>query len=320
VRVAPSTFPGLPGVTVHLTAVWFGFAALAYAVKEGYLSIPHFLRFAAMLAVFDAGCALHISQSTLYTPGTLPWWHEMNRQHKSTVAPGSIGLDRLLEPPESLGAYSNNRNLLLKIPVFDSYLTMWNRFQQAMAADPVLARMAVGPDRLWFSPVAAQRPPNDANFGMYRERVHGLAGEPILIVHSPAQMRALALRVALVGAREEAAAPLDVPACIPARVTDVSYDPDSLFLRYVAPQRGYLLVTDRWADGWEAAVNGRPQPVLGGDFIFRAVEVEPGMNFIQFLYEPRWFAPLATWSALLLIAAGQCLRMLRSRKKLLAAA
>ena len=320
VRIAPVTFPGLPLAIVHLMAVWFGFAALTYAVKEEYLSIRHFLRLAAALALIDATCAVHMSRPTLYTSATLPWWQEMNAQHKSTVAPGSIGLARLMLSPDSLGAYSNNRNLLLKIPVFDSQLTLMNRFQQAMVADPVLARMAVGAGRLWFSPEAAQRPPDDGTFKMYRERVDGLAGVPILIVHSPEQMRALALRVALVGAREEPAAPVDVPACIPAPVSDVFYDPDSLSFRYVAPQRGFLLVTDRWADGWEATVNGRPQPVLGADFIFRAVAVEPGANVIRFLYKPRWFLPFATWSALALIAAWQCRRMLHARQKLPAAA
>jgi hypothetical protein len=250
----------------------------------------------------------------------------MNRQHQRTVAPGSVSLARVLHPPEAFATYPNNRSVLPKIPVFDSYLTLKNRFQEAMAADPVLARMALGPDRLWFSSAAAQRPPGDASFRSFQARVHALAGEPVLIVHSPEQMRALSPRraenwqAAFEPAPEVPAAPLDAPACIPAPVSDVFYNPDSLSFRYVAPQRGYLLVTDRWADGWEATVNGRPQPVLGGNFVFRAVEVEPGPNLVQFLYKPRWFFPLVTWSALFLIAAWQCRRMLPSRKKLLVAA
>ena len=320
VRVAATAFAGLPIAIAHLIVVWFGFAALAYAVKRGWLSVSRFLRFAAMLALLDAVCALCLSQSTLYTPATLPWWHEMKAGHKSSLDLGSAGLARVLHPPESLGTYPNNRNLLPKTPVFDSFLTLWNRFQQAMVADPVLARMAIGPGRLWFSSVVARRPPDDASFRVFQERVHALAGEPVLIVHSPEQMRALSQRAALDWVPEESAPPLHVPACLPAPVSDVSYDPDSLAFRYVAPQRGYLLVTDRWADGWEATVNGRPQPVLGGDFIFRAVEVEPGANLVRFLYKPRWFLPLATWSPLFLIAAWQCRRMLHSRQKLPVAA
>jgi hypothetical protein len=325
VRVA-AAFPGLPLAIVHLIAVWFGFAALAYAVKEGQLSVPRFLRFAAMLALLDAACTLQISQPTLYTSATLSWWHEMNAQHESSLDLGLAGMARVLEPPDSLGAYQNNRNLLPKIPVFDSFLTLMNRFQEAMAADPVLARMAVGPGRLWFSSVAARRPPDNASFKVFQERVRAQAGVPILIVHSPEQMRGLSTRRvfrwrdAIKLEPGETAAPVDVPACFPAVVSDVSYEPDSLAFRYVAPERGYLLVTDRWAEGWEATVNGRPRPVLGGDFIFRALEVEPGANVIQFLYKPRWFLPLATWSALLLIAAWQCRRMLPARKKIPVAA
>ena len=58
----------------------------------------------------------------------------------------------------------------------------------------LLARMAVGTGRLWFSSVAAQRPPDNASFKVFQERVHALEGEPILIVHSPKQMRALSPR------------------------------------------------------------------------------------------------------------------------------
>ena len=71
-----------------------------------------------------------------------------------------------------------------------------------------------------------------------------------------------------------------------------------------------MLVTDRWALGWKASVNGAPQPVAGGDFIFRAVKVEAGANYIEFKYRPTGFFVLLalSWSTLLLIVGVEIWR------------
>jgi hypothetical protein len=47
---------------------------------------------------------------------------------------------------------------------------------------------------------------------------------------------------------------------------------NSLFECTALRLTGWLLVTDRWGPGWRAEVNGRPAPVFGGNFIFRAIE------------------------------------------------
>ena len=314
VRNAPTSKPELTAGIVHLVAIWFGLAVLTYLVKAQCLSMQRFLPLVAMLAFLDAAGTLYISRPTLYTSATVPWWHEMNTRHNGAVDPISTGLVRVLHPPEALGSYPNNRNLALKISVFDSYIALWNRFQQQMAADPVLSRMAIGADRLCFSSAAARRAPDDASFKIFRERIHELAGQPILVVHSPEQMLALSPQGAPEPVHEASMEPLNVPPCIPASVSAVSYKPDSLSFQYAAPMQGYLLVTDRWANGWEVMVNGRRRPVLGGNFIFRAVQVDAGTNLIQFRYNPRGFWPLliVSWGTLVLITAWQCRRMLHS--------
>jgi uncharacterized membrane protein YfhO len=80
--------------------------------------------------------------------------------------------------------------------------------------------------------------------------------------------------------------------------------PKSELLDVDAPARGWLLVTDRWAQGWQACVNGQPQPVWIGQFIFRAVEVEPGANRVEFSYRPFGYPRLLalSWSVLGLVA------------------
>jgi hypothetical protein len=179
--------------------------------------------------------------------------------------------------------------------------------------------MAVGPDRLWFSPLGVWRAPDNASFKLFQQRMHELRGRPILELHSPDQMLAMAAQGAPETVRKESSEPPDVPPCVPAKVSNLAYGSDSLSFRYIAPEHGYLLVTDRWASGWEAAVNGQSRPVLGADYIFRAVEVDAGANSIDFMYNPKGFWPLlsVSWGTLFLAAAWQCRRWLRSSKAVL---
>jgi uncharacterized membrane protein YfhO len=83
------------------------------------------------------------------------------------------------------------------------------------------------------------------------------------------------------------------------------YAPDELAFAVEAPSDGWLLVTDRWARGWTAEVNGRPSTVYGGAFLFRAVEVRAGGNHIRMVYDPYGVRPLvvASWGTLLVVAA-----------------
>jgi hypothetical protein len=314
-RIAAQPRPEWNVAAVHLIVAWFGFALLAYLLKEERLSPGRFLRLTVALAFLDAAGALYLAQPVMYTSATLNWWHEVNAHHNRSLDLTSAGFFRVLHPPESLGTYPNNRNLSLKLAVFDSYITFWNRFHMQMAADPVLNQMAVGENRLWFSTSAVRQPPNDAAFRLYRDRVHELEGVPILVLHSRDQMLALASVFDPVGRRSVPVEFPDTPACVPAAVTDLSYQTDSLSFRYTAPAAGYLLVTDRWADGWEVTVNGQQRPVLGGNFIFRAVQVDRGVNAIRFQYHPRFFVPLLFlgWGTLLLVAAGQGYRSVCSR-------
>ena len=190
--------------------------------------------------------------------------------------------------------------------MLDDYTThqdLRNRFHARMVADPLLSRMATGPNRIWFSAAPVWLAPSDANFRLFQDRVHELNGEPVLLLHSQEQMLALAGPNTHSSSQGSGAA-LGAAASILAPVSDLIYKPDWLSFRYDAPSEGYLLVTDRWADGWEVTVNGKNQPVLGADFIYRAVAVSPGENRIQFRYQPDGFRSLlaVSWGTL-----GLCL-------------
>jgi hypothetical protein len=269
------------------------------------------------IAFVDGVGALWISRPVLYTPATNPWWSEMKVHHDIRVDLSREGLSRDLNPPPALGTYPNNRNVALKRPIFNSYITLWNRFQQQMVNDPRLSRMALGPDRIWFSPSADRRAPDNASFERFAARVRE-SERPILVLHSPEQMLALAPAPGIDTPPAESLAPLTAAASVPAKVLDLHYLSDSLSFRYDAPGNGYLLVTDRWAPGWEASVNGRKSPVWGADFIFRAVEVASGSNVVEFRFRPHgyWALVFLSWGALALFASCECWRFGRRRWRL----
>ena len=76
-----------------------------------------------------------------------------------------------------------------------------------------------------------------------------------------------------------------------------------MILRLEAPRDGWVLVSDRWAQGWGARVNGEEIPVEGADFLFRGLPVRAGPNLIELSYAPPGYpwAPVAIWFFIALV-------------------
>lgn len=315
-QIAGKSAPEFPAGVAHLCVVWLGFAALCFLFQSGVLTSQRFWGLAAALACLDAVGALYLARPTLWDSPQPAWFQKANAGHNRTLDLTAQGLDRHLLPAAALGPGINDRNVLIKQAVLSDYLSrldLRNRFHGQMTDDPVLSRMATGSKRIWFSPSAAWEVPNDASFRLFQRRVFAAAGTPVLFLHSPAQMLALAPEEFPQLATED---PPDAgaAACMAAAVTDLVYQPNLLSFRYDAPSHGYLLVTDRWADGWEATVNGATRPVLGADFIYRGIEVDAGPNQVRFVYQPSGFLLLlaVSWGTLILAAAWQGRRLLRA--------
>jgi len=140
----------------------------------------------------------------------------------------------------------------------------------------------------------------------------------LILSHPPRKRRNLRAgrRSRVTGEATATAASLDKvePASL-ATVDLISYLPDSLQLRYQAPSVGWLMITDRWAPGWKAEVNGKPEQVYGADFLFRAVKVEAGMNTITMRYQPRtWIASIVvSWGTLLFYLICEAVRIGRNK-------
>jgi hypothetical protein len=63
-------------------------------------------------------------------------------------------------------------------------------------------------------------------------------------------------------------------------------DPDRLVVDANASRPGLLVVSDNWAPGWKATVDGHPADVERVDYVFRGVRVGPGRHHVVFAYKP----------------------------------
>ena len=75
-----------------------------------------------------------------------------------------------------------------------------------------------------------------------------------------------------------------------------------------AERPGTLVVTDAWAPGWQARVDGRPVDVERVDYLFRGVPLAAGEHRVEFEYRPLswrigWIASLAALAALVAVLA-----------------
>jgi len=75
-----------------------------------------------------------------------------------------------------------------------------------------------------------------------------------------------------------------------AKATIVEDRPEKVRLLVDAPVNGYLVLTDAWAPGWRARVDGSPVPILRADGLFRAVRLGAGAHEVVMTYFPSTFA------------------------------
>ncbi|MBV9082322.1 MAG: hypothetical protein JOZ62_06590 [Acidobacteriaceae bacterium] len=316
IDMAGKRLPEYPLAISHLLIVWLGGVLIATLLDRDLLSIRSAASLFVVLALVDAVLTLHISRATMYTEATLTWWHAMDSGHSRNLNLAGTGFAREYHAPAVVGTYPNNRNLPLKVATFRSYVTLFNRFHEQFVTDPVLSRMALGRNRIYFSGDPAWLTPNDVNFAKFAKRVHEI-GQPVLVLHSFEQMKLESVKQHSNEPNGGSESDIGMSAvCTPASVSNVSYWPNSLAFRYLARRAGWLLVTDRWAPGWQLVVNGRSQRMLGADFIFRAVRVERGINDIYFIYNPPWFFTLAwlSWAIIAAIALVDICRLVASRR------
>jgi uncharacterized membrane protein YfhO len=70
-------------------------------------------------------------------------------------------------------------------------------------------------------------------------------------------------------------------------------------------QPGYLVLPDAYYPGWQATVDGQPQPIWRANYAFRAVYVPAGQHTVQFVFDPLiWKVGLVVSGMTLLVLLG----------------
>ncbi|HKC70974.1 MAG TPA: hypothetical protein VKB60_05080, partial [Terriglobales bacterium] len=288
-----------PQATRDSALIWISaFAAtlVCWRVPRTRKLFPAMLVF---LAIGHAFWTIRLARPTMSSSrSSREVWTRLDAAHTRQL---DVGLQRQVAPPLWIGAFANNENLPLKIPTFFNYETMTNRFQEDFLHHPVLLAMSTGESRIWFSSLAATVSPSDALYAAFVQRSNQL-GVPIVVVHPRAKMADLRLHNErkLNDAELEAIEHLPPAQRISAHL--LRYTPNHLDLQVNCPAPGWLLVTDRWANGWQATVNGTPADLFGADFIFRAVRTNAGSNVVKFSYRPAGWPWLLALSWALLAA------------------
>lgn len=281
----------------HVVGAWFG----ALAISTFALTVPRLRGWLpallVILALADASLTIRLCQRFVsdheFARRT---WNRINAEHKSSLDLTSSGLQRQARPPAWVGGTNQNNNVPLRIATLFNDFAAMNRFHRDYEHYPVLVDMSTGDDRIWFAKTVAIVTPSDDAYDAFVKRTTAI-GRPVLVVHPSQEMWKISegkLNRPSDFADSSAVSRLTAAERIPAQV--VRYTPNYLEMRVITPDQGWLLVTDRWASGWRAKVNGAAGEIFGGDFIFRAVRVQAGQNTIQFYYPHTWYFALVYFS------------------------
>jgi hypothetical protein len=250
----------------------------------------------------DASLTLRLSQDFMSDAG---WQrtllNEVDASHKAALIMSELKRDLSASP--RLGGSHTNLNATVRTATFYNDSTMRNRFHLGFAEHPVVLNEALGKDRIWFGEEAVvTAPTNYPYIGLVNRS--GQLGAPVLIVHSASEMaKASDVWAPQLPDAAQLSAISRLPQLQHIAVRLLRYTPNHLDLQVSCPKDGWLLVTDRWAAGWRAEVNGSPTEVFGGNLIFRAVRVRAGENTVQFFYTQRLYLALLifSWGSLVVV-------------------
>lgn len=280
----------------HLLLSWSGVMVAAASARFAKYR-KHLPMLMVIIAVGDALFSAHLSRHTIWTddPNVLNSWTQLNRHHVGNLTvPGS----RVIH----IGPGITNKNLLLKVPVLQGYSPTSNRFhEQGLSSRPFIAT-ATGPKAFWFAPdtATAMTHLSDATATAFWARAEQLTRPPLVVHPRTAMVQPVAAGEPGPFDNEDRARIQAAPAAHRIDVTITEYEPTRLVFSAHIPESGYLLITDRWARGWRATVNDRPTPVLGGNFIFRAIAVGVGSHTVVMTYHPFGYPTLLATSWILL--------------------
>jgi len=256
-----------------------------------------------VLAICDALLTFQISGRMVSSNGS-GWatWKKIDASHNRSLMLQDLNRMAVFDPFHD--TYWHNKNVPMRVATFKNDDTLRNRFQMDFWGHPLLMGMSTGKERMWFVTEVATAPPTSESYKAFVKRTEELKA-PVLVVHPPQQMNEIREQEHGYPTETEVMRAITkLPAGERVPVKLLRYSPNHLDFNVSTPAAGWLLVTDRWAHGWAAKLNGKPVEVFGGDFIFRAIRVTAGDNKVEFSYRPAGFPALLilSWGTLLIIS------------------
>lgn len=300
--------------SVHFWLIWPGIAVIMLLWWSRAITKRDFCWALIALCIFDSASTLYLSSLTIDSSAPLGWWDLMRAKHDVNLELGEKGLNRRLHPPADLGDYySHDRNIAIKEPEFANLTPLTSSIFEKYVADPFLNRTVLGANRMWFSSAPSWCVPDQKAFDQF-EAFSRTAPDPVMVLHSRSVMLSnFAEASSNTGARSRTC-PDHSSAMITAPVKILRYSPNRLSLSYRSERNGWLMITDRWARSWRATVNGKMTPIVGANFLFRAVPVSAGENVINMWYRPTGYIALIalSWTTLGLIFLWELWRIART--------
>jgi uncharacterized membrane protein YfhO len=93
------------------------------------------------------------------------------------------------------------------------------------------------------------------------------------------------------------------------------YDNEYIRMRAATKQPSYLVLSEMYYPGWKATVNGKPVPILRGNYLFRVIPLEKGEHDIQMHFVSRPFQIGALVSIVTLLTSILFLTLRRKKNK-----
>lgn len=110
--------------------------------------------------------------------------------------------------------------------------------------------------------------------------------------------------------------PAQIPPIAP-EVRFISYGPNRVLLEVKTDADGLLILTDNYAPGWKALLDGQPTHTYVADHAFRAVVVPTGRHQVEFIYQPMsfWIGAAVTLLTIFALLIGLLWFRLKSKQK-----
>jgi hypothetical protein len=231
----------------------------------------------AACALIEASAGLWACRSILYHQRAVEHVAQIEQQRRGHPPGASFdqtprGLQRSVD---SAFQGLNNHDAIQRVAVLRSLDPLSAQLLARTFAALPLAATATGEQRTFFAPAVAVAEA-DAKTLEHLARQFDMAGAPVLVVHPAAGQPPPA-----------PALPLDqLPFATRVPIELRAYLPEKLHFDVDAPADGWLLVTDRYTQGWRAQVDGQATPVWKANLFFRAIQIPAGRHEILFAYHP----------------------------------